>query len=78
MSKKEGGNYLTKDFTDDIYGKSDIAAEVFVDHYGSEMFSNLLIVVQKQKRETFQGEMVGMMNEYYENLMENEMKRLKD
>jgi len=77
-SKKEGGTYLTKDFTDDIYSRSDITAEAFVDHYGSEMFSNLLIVVPKAKHATFQQEMDGMMTEYYENLAENELRKAKD
>jgi len=78
LSKKDGGNFLTKDFTDDIYSRSEIASDVFVDHYGSEMFCNLLIVVQKPKREAFLGELSGMMTEYYQSLQENEMKRLKD
>lgn len=65
MSKKEGGNYLTKDFTEDIYSNSGIGGEYFVDHYGSKMFCNLLIVVPKQKRDLFIGEMEGMMTEYY-------------
>lgn len=48
-AKKDGGSYMTKDFTDEIYDRADIKAETFVDFFKSEMFVNLLIVVPKTK-----------------------------
>jgi len=69
---------LTKDYTDDIYDRSDIKAEHFVDYFNSTMFVNLLIVVPKMKQPTFKAELEGLMNEYYEAAMALEVKKTVD
>lgn len=51
MTKKEGGNLMTRDFTDDIYEKGYEAAN-FVSET-SEMFTNLIVVVPNVKLEEF-------------------------
>ena len=54
LSKKDSGNYTTRDFTDDIYTDNDkgagIAADVFVEKYQSEMFTNLLMVANDERQ----------------------------
>merc|ERR1711957_1137454 len=58
VTKKEGNNYLTKDFTDDIYSGS-ANAKVFVSNgdYDSGMFSDVLIVLQASKLHEFEAQM---------------------
>lgn len=76
--KKEGGTYMTKDYTDEIYDRASINPQAFVDFFNSEMFANLLIVVPKQKQVTFKAEMEGLMDEYYESLMAAEIRKTID
>jgi len=49
-TKKEGGNLMVRDFTDDIYTKP-CNPEFFVESHDSKMFANLLVVVGKGKEE---------------------------
>lgn len=55
-SKKEGGNLTTRDFTDDIYTNKFIQMTYFVEAIGSELFTNLLVVLPKLKIELFAAE----------------------
>ena len=51
MTKKDTGSLQVRDFTDDIY-KGNQQAEAFVEHHESEMFANLLLVVNDDKLQT--------------------------
>lgn len=55
-TKKEGGNLTTRDFTDDIYTNKFLQATYFVEHIGSELFTNLLVVLPKLKIDLFAAE----------------------
>ena len=65
VTKKEGGNLMTKDFTDDIYERG------FEDRWfipeTSEMFCNLLVVVPNAKLQDFRANYWHMIEEYYQN-----------
>lgn len=47
MAKKEGGNLMTRDFTDDVYEKG-FDDRNFVPE-SSELFTNMLVVVPNTK-----------------------------
>ena len=63
--KKDSGNYTSRDFTDDIYTDNDkgsgIPAEMFVEKYDSEMFTNLLIVCNDERRAQVDENLATMM-----------------
>jgi len=65
VTKKEGGNLMTKDFTDDIYERG------FEDRWfipeTSEMFCNLLVVVPNLKLPEFKLGYWRMIEDYYTN-----------
>lgn len=75
--KKEGGNLMVRDFTDDIYSQN-APKDWFVESLGSEMFTNLLVVVHKSKEVTFPQESTLMMREYYDAQDALEDKRVPD
>lgn len=77
-TKKEGGNLTTRDFTDDIYLKKELQVTSFVEGIGSELFSNLLVVLPKLKLDLFVSEQDKIMVEYYDMMDGNEHKRLGD
>lgn len=54
VTKKEGNNYLTRDFTDDIY-QGTTNAKVFVSNgdHNSGMFTDVLLVLQASKLDEF-------------------------
>ena len=74
-TKKEGGNLTTRDFTDDIYTNKALQASNFVEGIGSELFTNLLVVLPKLKIDLFAAEQDKIMTEYYEKMDSNEIKR---
>lgn len=76
--KKDGGNFLTRDYTDEIYGASDITKDMFIESLGSEMFVNILVVLSKVKAPTFNEELLTLMEEYYEAVNAQEDKRHPD
>jgi hypothetical protein len=51
LQKKEGGSLTVRDFTDDIYTSSKLNKSMFVEGKmeGSDLFTNLLVVVLKNK-----------------------------
>jgi hypothetical protein len=51
MQKKEGGSLTVRDFTDDIYISLKLNKSMFVEGKmeGSDQFTNLLVVVLKNK-----------------------------
>ena len=52
LVKKDGGNLMTRDFTDDVYDLTTVMDTQFVSD-DSEMFANLLVVVPKVKMQDF-------------------------
>ena len=48
LSKKDVGSLAVRDFTDEIYNKN-VPAEMFVESHNSEMFANLLFVLNVEK-----------------------------
>lgn len=78
FTKKEGGNLATRDFTDDIYTNKFLTVQSFVEGIGSELFTNLLVVLPKLKIDLFIAEQNNIMTEYYQMMDENEKKRSND
>ena len=64
MSKKEGGSLLVRDFTDEIYN-TNVPPEIFVESMNSEMFTNLLVVVNNEKYDQFLASLSTLMKDYY-------------
>jgi hypothetical protein len=75
--KKEGGNLAIRDYTDDIYAQN-APKDWFVEGVGSEMFTNLLVVVHKLKVATFPAETSQMMKDHYDAQDAMEDKRVPD
>ena len=48
MTKKDQGNLTVRDFTDEIYEKP-VPAELFVESHKSEMFANLMFVINQDR-----------------------------
>lgn len=77
MTKKDTGSLTVKDFTDDIYKKHQ-NGDNFIGVDGSEMFTNLLLVINNEKFDTFTNNLPEMMERYYETMDNNEKKRVKE
>lgn len=52
MTKKDTGNLLVRDFTDEIYVKK-VPKELFVEQYSSQLFTNVLVVLNDDKVQAF-------------------------
>ena len=77
MTKKEGGNLQTRDFTDDIYNKNP-SKDLFVETHGSDLFVNMLVVLHQEKVQGFMEKMDEMMSDYYAFVDANEVKKFED
>lgn len=77
LKKKETGSLTQRDFTDDIYNKN-VPAEIFVESHQSEMFANLLIVLNNEKVDAFANNMTDLMDNYYRAVDEQERKKTRD
>lgn len=77
MTKKDQGNLLVRDFTDEVYTKA-VSADVFVETHNSEMFRNVLLVISDDKLSSFKDGMEAMMTRYYENMDAAESRRIRD
>ena len=78
-SKKESGPLTTRDFTDDIYdNKRGLPEDTWVESYGSEMFSNLLMVVHREKYDQVVEALPNLMDKYYEAIDNMEAKRVRE
>ena len=77
MKKKETGSLQQRDFTDDIYKKG-VSADIFVEAHDSEMFANLLIVLNQEKVDAFREQMPSLLENYYKLVDEQEHKKMKD
>lgn len=64
MTKKDTGSLQVRDFTDDVY-KGTQQAEGFVEFHESEMFSNLMVVVNNEKFGAVTEKLPTLMDEYY-------------
>jgi hypothetical protein len=64
VSKKEGGNLMTRDFTDDIYEKA--GNEWMYVPESSDMFVNLLVVVPNVKMQEFRANYWNIAPHFYE------------
>jgi len=82
MQRKEGGNLTVRDYTDDIYQKQSLNKQQFVEGLGqgagSELFTNLLIVVQQNKFADMKQTLSTLMTDYYEGIDSSELKRVED
>jgi hypothetical protein len=77
MTKKDTGNLQVRDFTDDIY-KQNLPADGFVEHFNSELFANLLFVVQNERAQAFHDLLPVLMERYYEVVDAADRKRVRD
>lgn len=80
--RKDTGNYMTRDFFDDIYTSESIEKRHFVqgyfDDFESEKFTNLLCVVPKMKYQLFLSDTIEMMDDFYQGVDATELKRRPD
>lgn len=60
LTKKESTNFMVKDLGDIIYEKN-IAQNLFVNTYGSEKMTTVLVVVPKKKIEQFKKDYIELL-----------------
>ena len=77
MTKKDTGSLQVRDFTDDIY-KRNPPIDGMIKPGESEMFTNLLIVINNEKYETFVGQLPELMQTHYETVDAAEKKRIRE
>ena len=87
MTKKDTGSLQVRDFTDDIYKRNPPISGMIRSDAGqpgeenvlkSEMFTNLLIVINNEKYETFVGQLPELMQTHYETVDAAEKKRIRE
>ena len=64
MTKRDQGNLQVRDYTDDIYNKNP-NKDLFVESHGSDLFVNMLVVLNQEKAQGFIENMGELMTEYY-------------
>ena len=74
VTKKEGGNLMARDFTDDIYEKN-FEERWFVPD-SSEMFVNLLVAMPIVKRDEFRMNYSQMVEDYYNEIETKQLNQL--
>lgn len=77
MTKKDGGSFLVRDFTDEIYNANPDPT-MFVDAHNSQVFTNMVVVIPKGKLQQFNEDARGLMNDYYTIIDATETKRMPD
>ena len=77
MTKKDTGSLQVRDFTDDIY-KRQPPIEGMIKPGESEMFANMLLVINNEKYDNFVAALPEMMDSYYENVDNAERKRVRE
>jgi len=77
MTKKDTGSLQIRDFTDELYN-TEKRPELFVEHFESQMFENLLLVINNEKLAGFQANLEQMMNNYYAAVDNAEKKKVRD
>jgi hypothetical protein len=76
LTKKDGGNLMSKDFTDDIYAKN-IDGSFFVPET-SEMFANLLVVIPNAKLQEFRQNYCQIIDNFYKEADAKEQGKLEE
>ena len=77
MTKRDQGNLQVRDYTDDIYNKNP-NKDLFVESHGSDLFVNMLVVLNQEKAQGFIENMGELMSEYYSFMDQNEMRKIED
>ena len=77
MTKRDQGNLQVRDYTDDIYNKNP-NKDLFVESHGSDLFVNMLVVLNQEKAQGFIENMGELMTEYYNFMDQNEMRKIED
>ena len=77
MTKRDQGNLQVRDYTDDIYNKNP-NKDLFVESHGSDLFVNMLVVLNQEKAQGFIENMGELMTEYYSFMDQNEMRKIED
>lgn len=63
---KDSPSFLQKDLADVVYEKK-ITKQMFVNTYGSDIMTTILVVVNKKKLEQFKSNYMNVLLEYYQN-----------
>ena len=74
MTKKDSPSFMLKDLGDIVYEKK-ITKNMFVNTYGSDIMTTILVVVQKKKIELFKNSYMNVLLNYYESDFESWSKR---
>jgi hypothetical protein len=74
LVKKDSDSFLQKDLGDVIY-ESQISKALFVNTYGSEILTTVLVAVNKTKVEKFRSEYLSFLLKFYETDFDNWKKR---
>ena len=77
MTKRDQGNLTVRDYTDDIYNNNP-SKDLFVETHGSDLFVNMLVVLNQEKVQAFMDNMESMMTDYYNFMDNNDMKKIED
>ena len=56
MTKRDQGNLTVRDYTDDIYNNNP-SKDLFVETHGSDLFVNMLVVLNQEKVQAFMDNM---------------------
>jgi hypothetical protein len=63
---KDSPSFLQKDLADVVYEKK-ITKQMFVNTYGSDIMTTILVVVNKKKLESFRSSYMNVLLDYYQN-----------
>lgn len=66
LIKKDSASFMQKDLGDIVYEKK-ITKNMFVNTFGSELMTTILVVVNKKKIEQFKGSYMRVLLDYYQN-----------
>lgn len=78
LQRKEGANLTVRDYTDDIYHNKALSQSNFCEGLQSNVWTNLLVVINKQKYQEFIDNQFMVMTRYYKELDDAEAKRFPD
>lgn len=66
LIKKDSASFLQKDLGDVVYEKR-ITKSMFVNTYGSDIMTTILVVVNKKKLDLFKSSYMNVLLDYYRN-----------
>lgn len=78
LQRKEGVNLTVRDFTDDIYYNKALSQSNFCEGLQSNVWTNLLVVINKARYQEFIDNQNTLMDKYYKEIDETEAKRFPD